>query len=401
MSTAQRTAVIVGAGVTGLSTAYQLARMGYGRVIVFDKDGIGAGSSRRAAGITTGLLWSETGIRARQVATRLFRELSRDLPGYVFHNEHGCLNLFDERLWPARERLLPVYDRLLAPYQVLGPEEIQRRWPALRVPKGFLGLHDPLGGYSEPTESLAGLRQRLLDLGVELRERETVSGLELRGDRIVGVRTASGVVAADAVVAATYAWTLPFLASAGITLPAKTFVHQRYVSEPLAVPPPLPPVNADPFGGYLRPAHGGRILLGVETPARPEFRVRDLGFRLDELSDQEGLRDRAIERFRDFFPPLATIRWESAHVGLLSFSLDGEPILGPVPGCSGLFVGLCFHSGGFSYSPASGRFLAEYVANGAPSIDLTAFLPGRNPADETQAYLAATISQDQSFRRRH
>jgi 4-methylaminobutanoate oxidase (formaldehyde-forming) len=160
-------------------------------------------------------------------------------------------------------------------------------------------------------------------------------------------------------------------------------------------------VNADPFGGYLRPAHGGRILLGVETPARPEFRVSDLGFRLDELSDQEGLRDRAIERFRDFFPPLATVRWESAHVGLLSFSLDGEPILGPVPGCSGLFVGLCFHSGGFSYSPASGRFLAEYVANGAPSIDLTAFLPGRTPADETQAYLAATISQDQSFRRRH
>lgn len=401
MSTAQRTAVIVGAGVTGLSTAYQLARMGYGRVIVFDKDEVGAGSSRRAAGITTGLLWSETGIRARQVATRLFRELSRDLPGYVFHNEHGCLNLFDERLWPARERLLPLYDRLLAPYQVLGPEEIQRRWPSLRVPAGFLGLHDPLGGYSEPSEYLPGLRARLIELGVELREGEVVSGLERRGDRVVGVRTASGVVAADAVVAATYAWTLPFLASAGITLPAKTFVHQRYVSEPLAVPPPLPPVNADPFGGYLRPAKGGRILLGVETPARPEFRVNDLGFRLDELSDQEGLRERAIERFREFFPPLATVRWESAHVGLLSFSLDGEPILGPVPGCSGLFVGLCFHSGGFSYSPASGRFLAEYVANGAPSIDLTAFLPGRNPAEETKAYLAATISQDQSFRRRH
>jgi len=401
VSTAQRTAVIVGAGVTGLSTAYQLARVGYGRVIVFDKDGVGAGSSRRAAGITTGLLWSETGIRARQVATRLFRELSRELPGYVFHNEHGCLNLFDERLWPARQALLPLYDRLLAPYQVLSPEEIQRRWPALRVPKGFLGLHDPLGGYSEPAEYLAGLRERLGALGVEIREHTTVDGLELRGDRVVGVRTSAGVIAADAVVAAAYAWTLPFLASAGITLPAKTFVHQRYVSEPLAAPPPLPPVNADPFGGYLRPAHGGRILLGVETPDRPEFRVEQLGFRLDELTDREGLREAAVERFRDFFPPLASVRWESAHVGLLSSSLDGEPILGPVPGFAGLFVGMCFHSGGFSYSPASGRFLAEYVAHGAPSVDLTAFRPGRNPADETAAYLAATLTQGQSFRRRH
>lgn len=401
MSVAQRTAVIVGAGVTGLSTAYHLARLGYGRIIVFDKDGVGAGSSSRAAGITTGLLWSETGIRARQVATRLFRECSRELPGYVFHNEHGCLNLFDERLWPARERLLPLYDRLLAPYQVMSPDEIQRRWPSLRVPPGFLGLHDPLGGYSEPAEYLAGLHQRVRALGVEVRTGTTVAGLELRAGRVSGVRTSAGMVAADAVVAATYAWTLPFLASAGISLPAKTFVHQRYVSAPLAAPPPLPPINADPFGGYLRPAHGGRILLGVETPARPEFRVPDLGFRLDALVDQEGLRERAVERFRDFFPPLAGLRWESAHVGLLSFSLDGEPLLGPVPGCEGLFVGLCFHSGGFSYSPASGRFLAEYVARGAPSIDLTAFRPGRTPAEDTQAYLAATISQEQSFRRRH
>lgn len=401
MSNAQRTAVIVGAGVTGMSTAYQLARMGYGRIIVFDKDGVGAGSSRRAAGITTGLLWSETGIRARQVATRLFREWSRALPGYVFHNEHGCLNLFDERLWPARERLLPLYDRLHAPYQVMAPEEIQRRWPSLRVPHGFIGLHDPLGGYSEPTHTLAGLRQRVQELGVEIREQTTVQGLVVRGDRVVGVRTAEGLIGADAVVAATYAWTLPFLASAGITLPAKTFVHQRYVSEPLPTSLALPPINADPFGGYLRPADGGRILLGVETPARPEFRVSDLSFRLDELSDQEGLRDRAIERFRDFFPPLAALRWESAHVGLLSFSLDGEPIIGPVPGYSGLFVGLCFHSGGFSYSPASGRFLAEYVAHGRSSIDLTAFSPGRTAPDETAAYLAATISQEQSFRRRH
>lgn len=401
MRAAPRTAVIVGAGVTGLSTAYQLARMGYGRIIVFDKEGVGAGSSGRAAGITTGLLWSETGIRARQVATRLFREWSRELPGYVFHNEHGCLNLFNERLWPARERLLPLYDRLLAPYQVMTPGEIQRRWPTLRVPEGFIGLHDPLGGYGEPVEYLGGLRQRVQELGVEIREQTTVDRLALRGDRVVGVHTAEGLIAADAVVAATYAWTLPFLASVGICLPAKTFVHQRYVSEPLPAPLALPPINADPFGGYLRPAHGGRILLGVETPARPEFRVSDLSFRLDELSDQEGLRNRAIERFRDFFPPLNALRWESAHVGLLSFSLDGEPLLGPVPGYSGLFVGLCFHSGGFSYSPASGRFLAEYVAHGAPSIDLTAFSPGRTPPEETAAYLAATISQEESFRRRH
>ena len=161
-------------------------------------------------------------------------------------------------------------------------------------------------------------------------------------------------------------------------------------------PRPVPARTPDATVQYLN-----RALTEVLNSPEVKARVEQLGFRLDELADRDGLREAAIERFRDFFPPLASVRWESAHVGLLSFSLDGEPIIGPVPGFSGLFVGLCFHSGGFSYSPASGRFLAEYVAQGAPSIDLTAFRPGRNPADETSAYLASTLSQGQSFRRRH
>ena len=69
-----KTAIVIGAGVTGLSTAYHLAKRGYGRVQVLEKNEIGAGSSSRAAGISTGLLWSETGVRARRHSLRIFRE---------------------------------------------------------------------------------------------------------------------------------------------------------------------------------------------------------------------------------------------------------------------------------------------------------------------------------------
>lgn len=55
------TAVIIGGGVTGLSTAYHLARKGYGRIIVLEKGPVGDGSSSRAAGIITGLLLERDG----------------------------------------------------------------------------------------------------------------------------------------------------------------------------------------------------------------------------------------------------------------------------------------------------------------------------------------------------
>lgn len=105
------TAIIIGGGVIGLSTAYHLALERFGKIVVLEKGRIGEGSSRRAAGITTGLLWSETGVRARQIGLKRFREISHELPGYTFHNEQGCLNLFSPELWPDRQKLLPLYDR--------------------------------------------------------------------------------------------------------------------------------------------------------------------------------------------------------------------------------------------------------------------------------------------------
>ena len=111
------TAVVVGGGVTGLSTAYHLALKRFGRIILLDKGPVGDGSSSRAAAIITGLLWSETGVRVRKVALRRFRELSEELPGYQFQAV-GCLNWFDRESWPEREALLPLYDRLGAPYEI-------------------------------------------------------------------------------------------------------------------------------------------------------------------------------------------------------------------------------------------------------------------------------------------
>ena len=149
---ADKHAIIVGGGVTGLSTAYHLKRLGYGEVTILEKDSIGDGSSSRAAGISTGLLWSKTGVLARKTALRRFREMGRELEDYVFHNEHGCLGLFSPEQWPAREALLPLYDDLDVPYQILTAAEIRRRWPQLNPQEDHIGLLDPLGGYSEPTD---------------------------------------------------------------------------------------------------------------------------------------------------------------------------------------------------------------------------------------------------------
>jgi glycine/D-amino acid oxidase-like deaminating enzyme len=393
-------AIVVGGGVIGLSTAYQLARRRFGKIVVYDKGPVGDGSSSRAAGIITGLLWSEAGVLVRKKSLALYRELSEDLPGYRFQDV-GCLNFFDVPSWGGREPLLPLYDRLGAPYEIMDAAEVSRRWPALRPPADFVGLFDPLGGYSEPDEYIPALARRCRELGVEIRERCPVTGFRVEGGRVAGIRTAEGEDAADAVAVTVYSWTHHVLAPLGMRLPVKCFVHQRYVTEPLADRPPIPAVNANPLLGYVRPASGGRLLAGLETPDRLEFVVPSPDFHQSALSDPPEAGATLREYLTPLMPALGATTWTERRVGLLTFSGDGEPILGPVTSLPGLYLALAFHSGGFAYNPAAGWLMAEYIAEGRTTIDVRSFSPDRFERGETEEFLGTLIAQKDVARRRH
>lgn len=394
------TAIIIGGGVIGLSTAYHLARKRFGKVIVLEKGPVGNGSSSRAAGIITGLLWSETGVLVRKLSLARYRELSEELPGYRFQDV-GCLNLFSPADWPERERLLPLYDRLGAPYEILSAAEIRNRWPALTPADETIGLFDPLGGYSEPEEYLPALAAKCRELGVEIREGTQVTGFFTRNGAVAGVETPSGPIEGDAVVCTVHTWMLKLMETLGRPLPMKAFVHQRYVTAPLPAEVRIPAVNANPQGGYIRPAWGNRVLAGAETAWREEFRTPSLDFHMRELTVPPDVAAALAANMTPLLPMLAQTNWESEKVGLIAFSLDGEPILGPVEGLPGLYLGCAFHSGGFAYNPAAGFLLAEYVADGETSIDVTTFSPNRFAADGTAAYLAETVTQADAVRRRH
>lgn len=394
------TAVIIGGGVIGLSTAYHLARKRFGKIILLEKEVVGDGSSSRAAGIITGLLWSETGVLVRKRSLARFRELSEELPGYRFQAV-GCLNLFDPPSWPEREALLPLYDRLGAPYEILSAAEIHKRWPEMTPAAELIGLFDPLGGYSEPAEYVPALAAMCRELGVEIREGVQVTGFLTRNGAIAGVATAGGPVEGDAVVCTVHTWMLKLLETLHQPLPLKAFVHQRYVTTPLPAAVRIPAVNANPQGGYIRPAFGNRVLAGAETAWREEFRTPSLDFRMTELTAPPEVATTLTTNMTPLLPILTQTSWESEKVGLIAFSLDGEPILGRVDSLPGLYLGCAFHSGGFAYNPAAGLLLAESVADGRTSVDVTAFSPNRFAAADTAAYLATTVTQADAVRRRH
>ncbi len=246
--------------------------------------------------------------------------------------------------------------------------------------------------------------QRFLkELGGEVREHEAVRGFEFRHGAVKGVRTATGVIEADVVVSTVYSWTRALLHTAGLDLAVKCFVHQRYVTKPLPSPVKTPAVNANPYGIYFRPAAGGALLGGIENTDRDEYLVESLGFDQTQLTTPAHLKSELTDRISPMLPGLTNIEFEEEKIGLLTFSLDGEPLLGPLDEFPGLIVGLAFHSGGFAYNPGVGELLAEYVSDGRTTIDVTSWSPNRFSRAETTAYLAQTLRQRdlETARRRH
>lgn len=394
------TAVIIGGGVIGLSAAYHLARKQFGRIILLEKDAIGHGASSRAAGIITGHLWSETGVAARKISLALFRELSQELQGYTFHDV-GCLNLFDAATWPEREKLLPLYDRLDVPYERLDAAGIHYRWPELHPLDDFIGLFDPKGGYSEPHEYVPALSRRVRQLGVEVREGQRVIGFAVAGGRATGVQTDAGFVAADVVICTVHVWTLRLMAQLERPLPMKALIHQRYVTAPLSKPARFCAVNANPLGGYVRPAHDNRLLVGGGPGPNQAHEAPDAAFHMNSLSAPVETPSWLRQRFTPFLPCLESVAWDGEKVGLISYAADGEPLLGPIEGVSGLYVGASFHSGGFAYNPVAGLLLAEYAADGRPQLDARAFKPDRFDAATIACYLSDGDGFMKTTDRRH
>ena len=112
-------------------------------------------------------------------------------------------------------------------------------------------------------------------------------------------------------------------------------------------------------------------------------KVSDFAFRLDQLEDPPAgpaRRDRSSASPVSCPASMACIGKASASGSCRSRWMASRSS-GRSALSTGLYAGVCFHSGGFSYNPAAGYYLAEFVANGRTSIDLSAFSPDRFVAD--------------------
>ena len=407
-----RSAIVVGAGIVGLSTAWFLQERGV-EVTVVDRTGVAAGASWGNAGWVAPALTLPLnspavlryGLRALfDPAAPLHIPFTGDLglAGFLIQFAANCTRSSWNRAAganvPLNEECIEAFD-VLTSNGVDAPVTDAPITALFRTSAAAERMRSELRGLEAAgqTISVTALSGDALREQVPLASPAITAGLNINGQRFVDpgrfvvalgeaveargatmrtlevtdvLRTGSGVavyprgegmpLTADAAVIANGAW-LSRLTGRGVRVPVRAGRGYSFtvpVDRPLPGPIYLPDarVACTPYQGALR-VSGTMEFRGPDEPA---------------LSERVG----AIVASAS--PLLAGVRWDERHdtwVGPRPVTPDGRPLIGELS--PNVYVAGGHGMWGLAHGPVTGRLLAEYVTTGKQPEALRDFDPRR------------------------
>ncbi len=390
--------VVIGGGIVGCSVAYHLARRGLSDVCLIERRELTAGSTWHAAGGFHAIN-EDTRIAALQRYTiQMYPEVERESGRSVGLHLSGGIELAGT---PERWRWLRAQ---LAWHRTQGteaslvtPEEAAEMVPILD-PRGLLGgLFDPDEGNLDPSGATHAYAEAARRRGVEIVLHNRVVGLEPTPEGWL-VRTERGDVECEHVVNAAGLWARRVGRMVGVDHPLVPMLHHYLVTEPIpeiaAIEGDMPAVTDLEGFTYLQ-REGDGVLLGVYETRPRHWAVEgadwDYGMELFPEDVDRILPELTIGFQR--FPVLQEVgirRW--VH-GAFTFTPDGNPLVGPVPGVRNYWAA-CGVMAGFSQGAGIGLALANWIVDGDPGYDVFGMDVARfGPYASNDRYLRETTAQ--------
>lgn len=360
--------MVVGGGVHGLATAYYLAaNHGITNVAVIEKGYLGGGASGRNTAIIRSNYLTPEGVAFYDRSLRLYERLAVDLNYNVMFSQRGHLTLAhtDGALrtmrWRAEVNKLQGVES-----DVVGPDDIGGIVPALNLSASarypILGaLYHPPGGIVRHDAVVWGYARGADARGVHIHQQTEVTGIDVEGGQVRGVRTTRGRIDTTSVINCTAGWSTLISDMVGVRMPISTFPLQAAVTEP--VRPFLSTVIVSgTLHVYVSQTDRGELVFGASVDPFTSYSTRG------SLEFTEGLAGHVLQ----LMPSLAQVRLLRQWAGLCDMTPDFSPIMG-VTGVEGFYVDVGWGTYGFKAGPVAGETMAELIATGKTPELIAAF----------------------------
>lgn len=417
--------VVIGAGISGIVTAYMLARRGCEVTIVDRAAGIADETSYANGGVvggtqiepwaTPGLQWHLLKWIGREDAPLLVRlnQLPK-ITGWGLRFLRSCNERRFAQAIEASGRLtrhsLAMFETVRTEAKIDPAEYALLRHGAIKVylteqsfdtacreaeqiralgfdvhpvdrsgcvaqEPGLAPVADALtGGVVYRDEEIGNCRlfakalgRRLEALGVEFRMETAVRRIRTAGNGVDGIETAAGTITADAYVVATASHSNPLLRTAGLHVPVIP-IKGVTISVPSA---PWP----DAVRGAVMDHSRLFGLIRIGDQMRISGSAEITGYDTTPQDARcEAIIANVLELFPAFAPCLAGT--QSRWAGVRGNTPDGPPVLGPTP-IRNLFLNIGHGPQGWSTSCGCADIVADCVVGRSPAIDMSGLTLGR------------------------
>jgi sarcosine oxidase, subunit beta len=362
--------VVIGGGVVGCSTAYNLARQGAGKVVLLEKDYLASGATGRC-GAGFRLQW---GTRANcllsKASVQMYQQLPEmlDTPGDIEFVQNGYLLLaYTDKMVEQFQKNLVLQNSLDIPAYWVTPQEALSIVPHLNI-EGLLGAtYCPEDGHCNPFEVIKLFSGAARRLGVDIRTHSAATGIVTENGRVKAVRTRDGEISTPIVVNAAGGYAKAVGRMAGLQLPIFPERHEILVTEP--VEPLLGPMVMSFYHNlYCQQSPHGSFIMGGGHPDEPEG--------INHQSSWQFLREMAAT-VTTLLPRLAGLNVIRQWAGVYDMSPDRQPILGASDALQGFFTAAGFSGHGFMIAPIVGQLMAELITGKPTALPVDMFDVGR------------------------
>ncbi len=365
--------VVVGGGIMGCSVAYHLTRSGWRDVVLLEQGRLSCGTTWHAAGLVGQLRGHVAMTGLIKYSTELYRTLEAETELATGWKQCGSVAV------ARTEERMTVLNRTAASARAQGIEvEVisaggaGRMWPVMAADnlKGAIWL--PGDGKANPTDLTQSLAKGARMEGARVVEGVRVTDILVVDGRVGGVETDQGTIRSEVVVNCAGQWAGTIGRMCGVTVPLHSAEHMYIVSAEIDGIDPDLPVLRDPDGYiYFKEEVGGLVVGGFEPEAKPwgmDGIPHPFEFALlpDDWDQFEILMENALIRV----PQLERAEIKHFYNGPECFTPDNNYLLGEAPEVGNFFVGAGFNSMGIASAGGAGRALAEWIVNGAPTMDL-------------------------------
>ena len=366
--------VIIGGGVIGCSTAYNLASQGAKNVALLEKGEICSGGTAKSCAITRSHYTIEANMHHAVESIKIFENFDQIVGGDPNFQRTGYIILGSEEIREKMETVFKMQNKYGIDTQTMTPGEAKEFHPLLQYDDVDVIGYESRTGYCDPYLTTTSYAKRAKDLGVQIFTETLVTGINFKGN-IKSVQTQKGIFETENLIMIGGPWTKHLGQMIGVDFPFSITKHKVLtlkIEMPYQKDWPIVKDLISPENIYFRPDSGGVVLVGTG----------DFG---EEIENMELMNDEVeIEHFESIgksmsnrMPSFGEAQLVSSWTGPYDIPPDWNPIIGPVTGHEGLYVAVGFSGHGFKMAPTVGESLAQQVLGIEPRIPIDMYSMNR------------------------